>query len=579
MSSLRTGGGKWAFTAFLTVALLASAVILALLASTMPYDIDELDQLHTGYLYSRGQAPLVNFFDHPFIQSYKWTMGRLIPLLGESSILLYRCLSIACGLFALGALALALRKAIGPMAAGLAVVFLVVSVPFLARVHQVRPDALVLLLLALAAVLLTRVEFGSGDRKWVSAGLCAGAAAAFRPSLVVFPLAVALVLAASPRGDGDSGRLRRLIVFSIPAAGAAFLVFLAPFRWSTVLSVRQMIGATQNMLLQENALGAAGFWHGGTDAAFLLVVIAVAFVHFGFAPWVPRPWRRTFVLRSFLASAVLYSLVIFGRKICLSQDVLFLVFFAAPFVGILLERVWSWGRSGVWRWAAGVLVCVVLTVVGADTGVYLCNAAAPARGLSPEVRQVAYRHLIPGVLDGPFSMREMVTNVAPVIRGVIGMDAANTPRQVDATRTFFERIVGVDQLGFASNASHLFRLNPPSFTPPTLQHHTVWTPEAFDRWLEFSDRYFAFVQPIALEHGALVWGSNGLSANERICLEFKTDPPVAILLDGTFLDFMSRYPALEAFIVENYDAVFDPTAVQFFGVHRELGAGRLALSP
>ncbi len=549
------------------------AMVLGMLSWVMPYDIDELDQLHTAYLYSQGMKPIIHFIDHPLIQCYKWTLGLLIPVVGDGSIIVFRWLSVVLGLFALGVFAFTVRKIMGTASAIFAAGFLGISLPFLYRIHQMRSDAFGLAFLSISVAFLAGVLCRKTKLALVGAGIFAGLATAYRPSLVAYPFAAALVLLFFPKILPKILRLKRAFVFATAAAAAGAVLFVIPYRLSTILSLQPLIIAVRAILLQEDAAASSeGFWRVGVGGAILLLAAAFGLVHFLGSSLVAHSKKQNLCAQCLLATVFSYCLVIFTRKLCFAQDILFLMFFASPFVGLLIERISFYGRYTSRRRIAGLLISALLALVTANSLALLNDIYGEAHRIMPPVKEVVFRNLFSDDLDSIIPMREKMFVLAPVIHRTLGVESLNAPAHIKATKDFFERVAREDEYCFSSDSSHLFRLNPPSFTPPTLVHHTIWTPGAFDRWIEFYDANSQFMQPSMRKHGMLIWGSTGLNSDKRIVLEFENTTPVIILLDSVFFSFMERYPSLKKFIGDNYEAVYLPSAMRFFGIHRILGA-------
>lgn len=560
------------FAVRLTALLFSITVLLAAFAWSMPYDIDELDQIHTAYLYSLGKAPLIHFYDHPLIQSYKWTLGWLIPILGRESIVAYRLLSIIFGIAALGIFALAIKKSLGGKAALAATAFLGISLPFLYRVHQVRSDAMVLFCLALSCMFLSGIPRRRAIPSLIASGIFAGLATAYRVSLIAYPTMVCISILFFCNYPKETKRTKWFLVFFAATALSTAVLLSLPFQLSTVLSLHPLIHAAKIMLLQESALAQSGSWNVAREAWVLLIIVFVGLLGFIFGKFNTATMKNSLMVRSLFLSAPVYTLFLLSRDICLAQDVLFLVFMAAPFVGLLIERMWFGYRPYIKRLAVIFCALGMYALIALNSFFLLGNNYAMSRCHSSVNKEIVCRCFFRNDLSSPMSLKGIRIAFEHNLRQMFGMKTFETPKQIEATKDFFLQTTSETDYCFSSDSSHLFRLNPPSFSPPTLKHHYRWSPSAFDNWIEYADKYYSFYQPIAKRNNCFVWGCNGLSPNDRILMEFENCTPKVILLDVLFLDFVRRYPSLEKFIDENYVAVYHPTAARFFAIHRILGA-------
>ncbi len=218
----------------LALPLLAAMVCLAILLvrlPDMPLEHDEVEHVHAAWLVSIGDRPFLDFAEHHNPPLW-YLLAPLMPDGDDLDATLFRCrlVTLLFSLLTAAAAWLFARLFVGPILALLAPAALLLSMYWDAYAFQVRPDALMTLLVVSGTGLLAAGLRSDRIRPLFAAGALLGAACAalLKAAIVAVAAGAFLLLLAAIQADRRALRLRQTAALAAGgiAAGSLFVAWL-----------------------------------------------------------------------------------------------------------------------------------------------------------------------------------------------------------------------------------------------------------------------------------------------------------------------------------------------------------------
>lgn len=558
-------------------------VVFIYLTYVGPWDPDELDHLHVGWLISKGLHNRVDFNGY-LLQTYKWILGGLIPIFGTKNLLLYRWLSVLLATLGLVAYFDALRKIIGYAGSFFSVFVLTVSFSFLMRATQVRSDMLVFGCLSFALWLALLHLENEKVAPLAAAGMMCGIAAALRPTTLAFATAIGLVVLVRVL-KGTNGRMRSIwpLTAFIGLFGAAGAVsFFPPFRirgWDEFRSMFvyltdyiTFLGPTASASADAKVLTVIRHDH----ALYLLSLL-------GFIFFLGHLWRRRkksiYPETILVLALVFYCPLLVVKRYVHMQDMLPLAYGLAPYFGFLIVRFLKATQA---RKAQHAFVWIIVAGILIGMGVHSFGVVRNEIRYPDEqaVREKNWAECKIQKEQGKIPMNLLLdTRCEKLAPDVMESIRVSRKKQEAVTGIFLATTQKKDRC-FSTNALHLFRHNTPSFSPPNMAFYFAWwgprlihdLPKSIMNRLEL-----LFTMPPYTEFDGICWKASSLTADERLAEEFRRYTPKVILIDPTLVRVASANPFFAAFLSDNYVGAYCPNAGSLFGFHRTLAASEIDL--